>query len=236
MGAVRNAAAEIKKNPNPPAGPQKPGQPKRIHTDPQRPNQPPASQPHPEHSPHGGNPNSFKSIPWAEINAALPYGNDPDSKAKRLKLWPQVDQNNNGYASLAEVDKAIRDVLRIDAVFNCKRAILQAFTAAKNSQKSKSTRGKDYLERGEFRLFLYYLRQYFEYSQAFTLADTSDDHKISLKEFLSVQSTMEKWVGKIGNPQAEFKKIDKNGGGMITFGEFVQWAMAKSLDIGEGDK
>ena len=51
-----------------------------------------------------------------------------------------------------------------------------------------------------------------------------------------MQSTMEKWVGKIGNPLAEFKKIDKNGGGMITFGEFVQWAMAKSLDIGEGDK
>ena len=31
--------------------------------------------------------------------------------------------------------------------------------------------------------------------------------------------------------EAEFAKIDKNGGGQILFNEFVDWALEKNLDI-----
>jgi hypothetical protein len=31
--------------------------------------------------------------------------------------------------------------------------------------------------------------------------------------------------------EAEFAAIDKNGGGQILFGEFVDWALAKNLDL-----
>ena len=92
--------------------------------------------------------------------------------------------NGNGYVSLAEIDKGLRDILGIDEIFDCKPAIFQAFKAAKRSVKTKSKHGKDYVERCEFRLMLLYLRQYFEYYEAFDRVDTSDDRRIDLNEFI----------------------------------------------------
>ena len=39
------------------------------------------------------------------------------------------------------------------------------------------------------------------------------------------------WVGPIDDMEAEFAKIDTNGGGQILFSEFVDWALEKNLDI-----
>ena len=39
------------------------------------------------------------------------------------------------------------------------------------------------------------------------------------------------WVGPVEDMEAEFDKIDKNGGGQILFSEFVDWALEKDLDI-----
>ena len=38
-------------------------------------------------------------------------------------------------------------------------------------------------------------------------------------------------MGPVEDMGAEFDKIDKNGGGQILFGEFVDWALEKDLDI-----
>ncbi len=42
---------------------------------------------------------------------------------------------------------------------------------------------------------------------------------------------MERWTGPVEDMEAEFAKIDVNGGGQILFNEFVDWALAKNLDI-----
>ena len=42
---------------------------------------------------------------------------------------------------------------------------------------------------------------------------------------------LEKWVGPIENMDDEFDKIDENKGGQILFKEFVDWALAKDLDL-----
>jgi hypothetical protein len=39
------------------------------------------------------------------------------------------------------------------------------------------------------------------------------------------------WVGPISDMAAEFGRIDQNGGGQILFSEFVDWALAKNLDL-----
>ena len=39
------------------------------------------------------------------------------------------------------------------------------------------------------------------------------------------------WVGPIEDTDAEFDAIDTNGGGQILFNEFIDWALAKHLDI-----
>lgn len=75
--------------------------------------------------------------------------------------------NNNGLLSLAELDKGMRDVIKLPCLFKLKPVLMRAFTAAKNCVKTKSKYGKDYVEKAEYRYLLKYLRQYYEYWVAF---------------------------------------------------------------------
>ena len=174
---------------------------------------------------------SNANIDWEKINSSLPIGKDPESRAKRKKMFRDFDPNGNGILSLAEVDKGIRDVLCLDAVFDAKPAILRAFTAAKASQKSSRGKiGDDYIELKEFRFFLLALRQYFEYWVAFNRVDANHDKKISLTEFVGNSKMIEGWV-KMPVGEATFKEIDTNNGGYILFDEFASWALKKELDL-----
>ena len=174
-------------------------------------------------------------INWTEINAKLPTGKSAEAKAARKKMFRDFDPNGNGVLSLAEVDKAVRDVLKIDELFDAKSAVMRAFQIAKDSKPSKRGKtGDDYLELREFKYFLLSLRQYFEYWVAFCRVDKSQDKRIELIEFKEAQGTIEQWVGKI-DAEEEFKKIDTNNGGFILFDEFCKWAISKNLDLEDDD-
>ncbi|XP_040580832.1 flagellar calcium-binding protein [Lepeophtheirus salmonis] len=172
-------------------------------------------------------------IDWEIINSKLPFQRNPEAKAKRRELFKKFDPNGNKYLSLAEVDKGMRDVLNIDELFDCKAAVNRAFHSAKNASQKDDKYGPEYLEFREFRLFLQNLRQFFEYYQAFDRIDTGDDNRVSKEEFCSdkIKASVETWVGKIDDMEAEFSSIDANGGGQILFNEFVIWALKKNLDI-----
>jgi len=149
-----------------------------------------------------------------------------------------IDPNGNGYLSLAEVDKGCKDVLGLYEIFDAKPVIMRAFQAAKsaNDKKNKAgSHGPDYIEKCEFRLFLVYIRQYFEIWQIIQSVDTSGDRRISFDEFESALSKIESWGLSISDPKAEFVSIDKNGGGMILFDEFADWALVKNLDLEDDD-
>lgn len=60
--------------------------------------------------------------------------------------------------SLAEIDKGMRDVIQIPALFNLKPVLMRAFQAAKTIKKSNNQYGDDYVTKGEFRILLKYLR------------------------------------------------------------------------------
>merc|ERR1711991_202102 len=105
---------------------------------------------------------------------------------------------------------------------------MRAFQAAKGANDSKNKKGShgpDFIEKCEFRLLFVYLRQYFEIWQMFDEVDSSDDRRVNF----------EAWGLKIDNPEAEFKAIDKNGGGIILFDEFADWALRKQLDLEDDD-
>ena len=100
----------------------------------------------------------MESINWEEVSAKLPSSKtDPDQKAKRKKMWRDIDSNGNGYASLAEIDKGVRDVICLDEVFDAKPAIMRAFQVSKNAVPGGKY-GEDYIEWREFRIFLSALR------------------------------------------------------------------------------
>eukprot|EP00090_Calanus_glacialis_P031560 TRINITY_DN5238_c0_g1_i2.p1 TRINITY_DN5238_c0_g1~~TRINITY_DN5238_c0_g1_i2.p1 ORF type:complete len:184 (-),score=66.55 TRINITY_DN5238_c0_g1_i2:124-675(-) len=173
------------------------------------------------------------STDWEEVNAKLPYARTKDDFAARKELWEAMDVNGNGYLSLAEVTKGVRDVIAVDELFDAIPAINRSFHHCKNVSKNPSEHGPDFIEFREFRLLLQTLRQFFEYYQAFDRVDTGDDDRISKEEFTSdgLRSAMEKWVGPIEDLEAEFDSIDTNGGGQVLFNEFIDWALAKDLDI-----
>lgn len=172
-------------------------------------------------------------VDWTTINSRLPHEKGEEGRKRRKLMWESIDVNGNGYVSLAEITKGVRDVIAVGDLMDAVPAINRAFHHARKISKVANKHGEDYLEFSEFRTFLLLLRQYFEYYQAFDRIDTGDDRRISLEEFTapSMKQTIEKWVGPIGDMAAEFARIDQNGGGQILFSEFVDWALAKNLDL-----
>ena len=175
------------------------------------------------------------SIDWDAIREALPILKNKEEWERRNQLWDSIDVNGNGYVSLAELDKGLRDAVGNQQLFDCKPAIIRAHQAAKNKVKTGKSHGPDYVERAEFRVVLVYLRQFFEYYEAFNRVDTDDDRRIDLDEFLAAQEIMERWVGPIDDMEGAFNEIDTNGGGKILFYEFCRWAIKKNLDLEDDD-
>jgi Ca2+-binding EF-hand superfamily protein len=180
-----------------------------------------------------------KNINWAEIREKMPMELTDDAKKRRMQIFKQFDPNNNGYLSLAEVDKGCKDALGLYDIFDAKPVIMRAFQAAKGANNAKSkaaSHGPDYIEKSEFRLLMVYLRQYFEVWQMFDEVDSSDDRRVSYEEFLAALPKIAEWGVKVENPEAEFKRIDKNGGGVVLFDEFADWALKKHLDLQDDDE
>ena len=48
-----------------------------------------------------------------------------------------MDVNGNGYLSLAEIDKGMRDAIRIPILFDLKPVLMRAYQSARNKLKSK---------------------------------------------------------------------------------------------------
>lgn len=150
----------------------------------------------------------------------------------RNKQFKQMDTNGNGYVSLAEIDKYFKDMGReLAIIYNSKAAMLRAFMAAKDHMRSTAETGQDYVQKPEYRIFLLYLRQYFEYFVMFKKLDKTGDDKLSLKEFTAAVPIMKKWGVNIKDPKTEFNKIDVNKGGSLLFDEFSHYCITMSLDL-----
>ena len=54
---------------------------------------------------------------------------------------------------------------------------------------------------------------------------------LEFEEFLAARELLEKWVGTLADPRADFGAIDADGSGSITFDEFCDWSIKKNLDL-----
>merc|ERR1719359_2363709 len=100
----------------------------------------------------------------------------PSAKEARMKLFDKFDPNGNGILSLAEIEKGLRDVMKIDSMFNAKPAIMRAYKFADKS-------GNGFIGKTEFRLLLEYLDHFFKFWKMFEKMDKDDDRKVSPVEF-----------------------------------------------------
>jgi len=74
-------------------------------------------------------------LDWALINSRLPYKRTKEEYEKRKKMWEAIDVNDNGYVSLSEITRGVRDVLNLGDVFDCRPAINRAFHYSRSVSK-----------------------------------------------------------------------------------------------------
>ena len=178
---------------------------------------------------------------WAKITELLPSGRSEKERLKRKQLFKMMDGNGSGLLTLAEIDGGLQDIIPLPKeFFKSKRPIMRAFQYAKQCGKSRGgkwkSRDDDFVDPREFRVLMISLRQMFEVWAMFDRIDSGDnDHKIDLEEFKAAVPMIELWGYKITDPVAEFKKVDTNGGGVIMFDEFLEWALKNKLDIEDDD-
>jgi hypothetical protein len=180
-----------------------------------------------------------KSIDWPALSKRLPTGRDATSTAQRRKLFDRFDMNGNGRLSLAEVDKAVRDVVKSPPLFNAKPVVMRAFAAARRANVASPRRAGgdgsvDYVERDEFRMLLFCLRFYFELFAIFARLDTSDDRRLDIEEWRAGVAVLAQHGVRVDDADDEFRRIDVNGGGKVLFDEFCEWAIDRKLSAGEG--
>jgi hypothetical protein len=122
-----------------------------------------------------------------------------------------MDPNGNGFLSLAEADLGIQRVLECNELYNAKPVIIRAFSAAKNLSGKETGAAADYIEQKEFRAFLSYLRQYFEYWIMFQRIDTTHDSRMEFNEFKRALPELTKWGVEVRNPEKTWQELDANG-------------------------
>ena len=73
----------------------------------------------------------FKNFDWDSFLKKLPIEKTEKDRAARKKIWNAIDMNGNGFVSLAEFDRGVRDVLGLPQIFSQKKVLFRAFEAAK---------------------------------------------------------------------------------------------------------
>jgi len=166
---------------------------------------------------------------WKKIQAALVVDRTEESKAKRADIFKRFDVNGNGYLSLAEVDKGLRDILNLDDIFDAKPVIIRAFNAAKGlgTKEGVESKGNDYVTQPEFRMLLVYLSEYMKIWEIFATADDSDDRRLNKQEFAKTFDALKRWAPDHTLDQC-WTEINTSGS-LILFTEFAEWAINKQL-------
>ena len=135
----------------------------------------------------------------------------PD-RTTRDELFARFDYNGNSTLSLAEIDKAI---VELWPEFNHKPALMRAYKAADVNQDG-------WVGRKEFGRLLEYLVYFNNLWHRFEEIDLSGDQRLSLEEFAAgCVAVGEKMTD--AEIDAEFARIDTNGGGYVLFDEFCAW-------------
>ena len=180
----------------------------------------------------------YEMYDWDELIKKLPVKKTKEERKKRLELWKKINEYSNGYISFKRLNFQLDKYLQLPNVVKNKSPVKLAFEAASNKYSRYGIKKEDNLiEWMEFRIFLVYLRQFFEYWIMFEKVDNSGDHKISLEEFKKAIPQMKNWGVEISesNAEKEFKSINKNGRENISFEEFCSFAINKSLELEEDE-
>ena len=182
---------------------------------------------------------------WTILKMRLPSDRSSASKVERKRLFKAFDTQSmkrltaydciSGCRRECELDQLVDKPEELDMI------VTKAFNVARGMSTAEDATSEDskYVEFREFRLFFANTKLYFEMWVMFDELDESDDGQVEFKEFKNAVPRLKEFGVDIKNPEAEFREIDKDGGGVVNFHEFARWAIAKNLDCdgeSEGDE
>ena len=170
-----------------------------------------------------------------KLKKKLPISKTPEDRQKRLEIWNQVNEDDNDYASFKKLSIYLLTYLELSNVDKNRGPIKSAFFATRNKYSRYGLKIDDNIIIWmEFRIFLVYLRQYYEYWVMFKQIDDSNEHQINFKDFKKAVPLMGNWGMRITDSVKEFNSISRNSE-TISFEEFCSYAISKSLDLEEED-
>ena len=180
----------------------------------------------------------YEQINWNDLRKKLPVGVTKEERKERLKIWKQLNEYGNGYMSFKRLNVQVTNYLNLPEILRNKDPIKLAFDAAIDKYARYGVSKEDnLLEWMEFRIFLKYLRLYFEYWEIFQKVNSTREPKITLEEFKKAIPRLKEWGVEIKENEAEkeFNNIKVDNKDTISFEEFCDFAIQKSLDLDEDD-
>ena len=181
---------------------------------------------------------SYENYDWDALKKKLPVEKTKEDRKNRLNLWKKLNEYGNGYISFKRLNVQLTNHLDLPEIIRNKGPIKLAFDAACNKyERNGINKDDNLLEWMEFRIFLVYLRQYFEYFIMFQKVDSSEDLRISFDEFKKAIPLMKNWGVEIKDNEAEkeYNNIKTDNEEDISFEEFCNFAIQKSLDLEDDD-
>lgn len=135
-----------------------------------------------------------------------------NDQEKLRKMWKRLDFNGNNIVSLAEVDKMVAEQYPL---LNHKPALMRAFKATLGAGN-----GDDWVQKNEFKMLLGNLFYFNKLFWLFDQVDEDHDRRMDLKEFQWCMSMCGLKMSQ-AKSEAEFKKIDANGGHLMPSGSII---------------
>ena len=181
---------------------------------------------------------SYENYDWDALKKKLPVEKTKEDRKNRLNLRKKLNEYGNCYISFKRLNVQLTNHLDLPEVIRNKGPIKLAFDAACNKYaKNGINKDDNLLEWMEFRIFLVYLRQYFEYFIMFQKVDSSEDLRISFEEFKKAIPLMKNWGVEIKDNEAEkeYNNIKTDSEEDISFEDFCNFAIQKSLDLEDDD-
>merc|ERR1719235_1569506 len=137
---------------------------------------------------------------------------------KQLKdLWHRIDFNGNNIVSLAEIDKLAVEKYPL---LNHKPALMRAYKMT--ISKKGGGDGDDWVEKKEFKRLLANLFYFNKIFWVFDQVDNDKDRRLNFQEFKQCLTVCGAGMSD-GQARQEFRKVDRNGGGIILFDEFCRY-------------
>jgi len=139
-------------------------------------------------------------------------------RKKMRDIWDRLDFNGNNIVSLAEIDKLCVEAYPL---LNHKPALMRAYKAT-----IKAGNGDDWVQKKEFKSLLGNLIYFNKIFWLFDHSDGDKDRRLTEKEFKWCMACLGE---KMSDSEAsmEFRRVDRNGGGIILFDEFCKYVTSK---------